>query len=262
MAGVMLSAYACATLPAVKLPPTEAHDLTAPLGEREAAIHSIQSAALMEYSGGGEHFKARENIIVRRPASIRVDVMSALGVALVVAADAGRVAVFDPGKNTLLHGPATAATLQRYARIPMTPEATVRLMLGLAPDSAMLRIAPDSMTEKAGLKVLTFDQPGGVVDELGFTSDGNLGMVRETFAGGRIGYEVHYSDYQKLASGVVFPAQVDASFPKTGAALKFHYENPSVNQDVPDSAFVLVPRPGTRTFNLGMGMVADGAAWG
>jgi hypothetical protein len=262
MAGVVLGAYACATLPAVNLPLTEAHDLTAALGERDTAIHSIQSAALMEYTAGGEHFKARENIIVRRPASIRVEVMSALGVALVVAADAGQVAVFDPGKNTLLHGPATAATLQRYARIPMTPDATVRLMLGLAPDAAILTLAPDSMTQKGDLKVLTFAQPGGVVDELGFTNEGNLAMVRETLAAGRIGYEVHYSDYRKLGGGLPFPAQIDASFPKTGAALKFHYENPSVNQDVPDSAFVLVPGPGTRKFNLGMGIVTSGAARG
>ena len=216
----------------------------------------------MEYTGGGEHFKARENIIVRRPASLRVEVMSALGVALVVAADAGQVAVFDPGKNTLLHGPATAATLQRYARIPMTPDATVRLMLGLAPDSAMLTLAPDSMTENGDLKVLTFGHPGGAIDELGFTNEGNLAMVRETLADGRIGYEVHYSDYLKLAGGILFPAQVDASFPKTGAALKFRYENPSVNQDVPDSDFVLVPGPGTRRFNLGMGIVASDTAWG
>jgi outer membrane lipoprotein-sorting protein len=262
MASVALSAYACATLPAVNLPLTEVHGLTASLGERDTAIHSIQSAAVMEYTGGGEHFKARENIIVRRPTSIRVEVMSALGVALVIAADAGQLAVFDPGKNTLLRGPATAATLQRYARIPMTPDATVRLMLGLAPDSAILALAPDSTTKKGDIKVLTFDQPGGVVDELGFTGEGNLAMVRETLNDGRIGYEVHYSDYRKLEGGFLFPAQVDASFPKTGATLKFHYENPSVNQDVPDSAFVLVPRPGTRRFNLGMGIGTSDAARG
>ncbi len=219
----------------------------------------MQSATLMEYSGGGEHLKARENIIVRRPASIRVEVMSALGVALVVAADANQVAVFDPAKNTLLQGAATADALQRYARIPMTPDATVRLMLGLAPDSAMSARAPDSMTDEGDVKLLTYGQPGGTVDELGFSSDGNLAMVRETLADGRIGYEVHYSDYRRLDGGILFPAQVDASFPKTGATVKFRYQNPSVNQDVPDSTFVLRPAPGTRKLNLGMSTLATGA---
>jgi len=240
----------------------EAHDLTAFLSGRDSAIHSMQSAALMEYTGGGEHFKARENIIVRRPASMRVEVMSALGVALVVAADAGQVAVFDPGKNTLMQGPANESTLQRYARIPMAPDAAVRLMLALAPDSAMLAFAPNSMTEKGDGKVLTYHQPGGVVDELGFTGEGNLEMVRETLADGRIGYEVHYSDYRKLDDGFIFPQEVEASFPKTGAMVKFHYESPSLNKDVPDAAFVLAPRPGTRKLNLGMDTVTHGAARG
>jgi outer membrane lipoprotein-sorting protein len=262
IASVALGAYACANQHVVNIPLMQAHDLTAFLGDRDTAIHSMQTAALMEYTGGGEHFKARENIVVRRPASIRVEVMSALGVALVVAADAGQIAIFDPGKNTLMRGTATAATLQRYARIPMTPDAAVRLILALARDSTMLAYAPNSMTEKGDAKVLTYHQPGGAVDELGFTGAGYLGMVRETLAGGRIGYEVHYSDYRKLAGGFMFPAQVDASFPKTGATVKFHFENPSLNQDVPDSAFVLVPRPGTRTLNLGMGSVANGAARG
>jgi outer membrane lipoprotein-sorting protein len=253
---------ACATSHTVNVPLMEAHDLTAFLSDRDTGIHSMESAALMEYTGGGEHFKARENIIVRRPASMRVEVMSALGVALVVAADGGQVAVFDPGKNTLMAGPASESMLQRYARIPMTPDAAVRMMLGLAPDSAMLAFAPNSMTEIGDGKVLTYHEPGGVVDELGFNGEGNLEMVRETLADGRIGYEVHYSDYRKLDGGFIFPGQVDASFPKTGATVKFRYEDPSLNKDVPDSTFVLAPSPGTKRLTLGMERVTGGATRG
>jgi outer membrane lipoprotein-sorting protein len=238
----------------------EAHDLTAFLSDRDRAIHSMQTTALMEYTGGGEHFKARENIVLRRPASMRVEVMSAMGVALVVTADAGKVAVFNPGKNTLTRGVATAMSLQRYARIPMSPDAAVRLMLALAPDSTMLAYAPYSMNIKGDAKVLTYHQPGGVVDELGFTGEGYLTMVRETIAGGRIGYEVRYSDFRKLDGGFIFPAKIDASFPKTGVTVNLQYVNPSLNNEVPDSTFVLEPRPGTRKLNLGVDTVRTGAA--
>jgi hypothetical protein len=228
----------------------EAHDLTSFLSDRDLAIRSLQ------------HFKARENIILRRPASIRVEVMSPIGVALVVAADAGEVEIFDPGKNTLMQGPATAATLQRYARIPMTPDAAVRLMLALAPDSAMMAFPPNSMTEKGDAKVLTYHQPGGTIDELGFTGEGNLEMVRETLADRRISYEVHYSNYKKANDGFLIPFQIDASFPKTGATVKFHYQSPSVNQDVSDSAFTLVPSAATKKLNLGMRSAAASDAQG
>jgi hypothetical protein len=152
-----------------------------------------------------------------------------------------------------MHGAANAALLQRYARIPMAPDAAVRLMLALSPDSAMLSFAPNSMTTTGDAKVLTYHQPGGTADQLGFSGEGNLEMVRETLADGRVTYEVHYSDYRRIEGGYSFPAQVDASFPKSGVTVKLHYENPSINQDVPDSTFVLQPRPGTRTLNLGMG---------
>jgi len=247
-----LSLSACATQPSVNIPLSQAHDLSVFLSQRDNAVHSMQTAAVMEYAGGGQHFKARENLIVQRPASMRVEVMSAAGVALVVAADGGQLAVFDLGKNTLMRGAASAATLERYARIPMTSDAATRLLLGLSPDTAMLAMPPNSMTVNGDGKILTYHQPGGVVDELGFNGDERLEMVRETFADGRIGYEVHYSDYRDAGGGIMFPAQVDAKFPRTGATVKFHFENPSINQDVPDSTFVLLPGPETRKLTIGM----------
>src|ERR1700676_5776844 len=56
IASVALGAYACASQHAINIPLMQAHDLTAFLGDRDTAIHSMQAAALMEYTGGGEHF--------------------------------------------------------------------------------------------------------------------------------------------------------------------------------------------------------------
>jgi outer membrane lipoprotein-sorting protein len=259
---IALSLSACATRQAVNLPPSQAHDLSVSLSQRDNAVRSMQSTAVMEYTGGGQHFKARENLTVQRPASMRVDVLSAAGVVLVVATGGGQLAVFDAGKNTLTHGAASAATLERYARIPMTPDAAVRLLLGLSPDTAMLASPPNSMTVNGDGKMLTYHQPGGVVDELEFNGDERLETVRETLADGRIGYEVHYSDYRAAGGGIMFPAQVDAKFPKTGTTVKFHFENPSLNQDVPDSTFVLLPQPGMRKLTIGMGSAAASTARG
>jgi len=108
---------------AVNVPQVRANSLASGLAERDQRLNSLQTPVVMEYSGPGGHFKAREQLVVRRPASIRVEAMSPLGIALVVAADGGQVAVFDPSKNTLMRGPATAETFDRFARIPMRPEA-------------------------------------------------------------------------------------------------------------------------------------------
>ncbi|HEX4211351.1 MAG TPA: DUF4292 domain-containing protein [Candidatus Binataceae bacterium] len=225
------------------------------LAQRDKQINSLQTSAIMEYSGGGQHVKVRERIIARRPASVRVEVMSPIGVALVVAADGGQVAIFDPSKNTLMQGPASAAALDRYARIPMAPQDAVRMLMSLTPDSAMLAFAPDQygMTTD-NTHYLLYREPNGVTDYLTFDSKDNLASLRRTLANGRESYEVQYSDYRATGpSGtIMFPYQVAASFPGTGASVKFRYEQPALDGDIDDSTFTLAPGEDTRRITLGM----------
>jgi len=240
---------ACAVPPVVNVPQAQANSLAFALADRDQRLDSLQTPAVMEYSGANGHFKAREQVVVRRPASLRVEAMSPLGVALVVTAEGGQVAVFDPSKNTLARGAATAATLDRFARIPMAPQQAVRLLLGLAPDSAMLGFAPSGSNDVGDMKVLTYGRPDGTTDELGF-SDRHLVLVRNKLPGGETGYEVRYSDYRDIG-GIEFPYQVEASFPAAGTTIKLRYERPIVDGQIDDSLFVLSPGPGTRQLNLG-----------
>ena len=170
---------------------------------------------------------------------------------------AGAVAERYPfGAGLRPHGFAVLAALERFARIPMTPDAATRLLLGLSPDTAMLASPPNSVTVYGDSEVLTYHQPDGAEYVLGFNGAGGLEMVRETLADTRVAYEVHYSDYRDAGGGILFPGQVEASFPRTGATVKFRFNNPSVNQYVPDSTFVLLPGSATRKLTLGMGSLA------
>jgi hypothetical protein len=74
-------------------------------------------------------------------------------------------------------------------------------------------------------------------------------MVRERAAKGTVDYEVRYGDYRNIGA-IDFPYEVDADFPNTGTTIKFHYQRPIVDGDVPDSSFVLSPGPSTRLLNL------------
>jgi hypothetical protein len=241
---------ACALQPGPVTHATASQSLTLALAQRDRALDSVQTPAIMEYSGPGGHFKAREQVIVRRPASLRVEAMSPLGVALVVTADAGQIAVFDPGKDTLMRGPATAATLDRFARIPMGPAQAVRLLLALSPDSALLATPPSAQNDQANMTVLTYARAGGTTDELGFTG-GLLALVREKSPDGEVSYEVRYSDYQDIGA-IKFPYTIEAHFPAAGTTLKLRYERPIVDGEIADSLFVLSPGPSTRLIDLGM----------
>jgi outer membrane lipoprotein-sorting protein len=229
-------------------PPLAPDQAIAALAERRHLLTSLQTPAIMEYSGPSGHLKAREQFTVRRPASLRVDAMSPLGVALIVATDERQISVFDPSRNTLIRGPASAATLARFTQIPLAPAQAVPLLLGLAPDDSLVTATPLSSRTEGETKVLTYAGAGAVRYDLGF-SGGQLGLVRAR-DGSRTLYEVHYSDYRDIGA-IKFPFELDAQFFASATTVKFHYLNPLIDREIADSTFVLSPGPGTRLIELG-----------
>jgi hypothetical protein len=227
-----------------------AHKLIASLAERDRALDSMQTPAVMEYAAGAQHVKAKEDIVVRRPDNLRVDAMSPFGVALLLAAQGADLQIFEPGQNRFSRGAATAETLYRYVRIPMAPADAVGLLMGLAPRDFPLAGAADSISSDGAMTVVAYGNASSGIRQLGFTGE-NLVMVRETASDGRVIYEVRYSNYHDIG-GVMFPYLVDAAFPTAQSRVTFRYLRPIVNGSVPASTFVLTPAPGATQMNLGM----------
>jgi outer membrane lipoprotein-sorting protein len=224
--------------------------LTAALAERDKSLDSMQTPAIMEYTAGGRHLKAKEDIVVRRPNNLRVEARSPLGVALLLAAQGSELAIFEPGQNRFMRGKATAETLYRYVRIPMAPADAVGLLMGLAPRDFAPGIVPESESNDGVMTIATYGNDASGTRQLGF-ADGQLAMVRETASDGRVNYDVRYTDYHDIG-GVMFPYVVDADFPTAQSHVKFRYVRPIVNGDVPNSTFVLTPAPGATLMNLSL----------
>src|SRR5262249_4351556 len=151
--------------------------------------------------------------------------MSALGVALIVTTTDRQIAVFNPSRNMLIRGPATAAMLARFTQIPMAPAQAVPLLLGLAPDDSLLTTTPLSSRSEGETRVLDYRGTGAVRYELGF-NDGQLVLVRAR-DGGQMTYEVHYSDYRDIGA-MKFPFELEAQFFASATTVKFHYLNPLI----------------------------------
>ncbi len=229
--------------------PADFLPLTAAMAHRDRALESLQTSAVMEYTNGGDHVKAREDIVVRRPDSLRVEAMSPFGVALIVAAQDSRLQIFEPSKNTLMRGTADAATLARFARIPMAPRDAVGLLMGIVPE-AQSTAPPEWMGVKDGMTTLAYRDPDHSVRELGF-QDGQLVLVRKRTPAGAIDFEISYSDYHDIG-GVMFAYKVDADFPAAQTRVSFAYKRPIVNGKIADSVFMLTPGPDAKQVDLGM----------
>jgi hypothetical protein len=240
----------CATIPALppRPSPSASREIAA-LAARDRLLTSLETPAIMEYTGPNGHLKVRERITVRRPASLRVEALSPLGVALIVAADATQVAIFDPSKDTITRGAATATTLSSVAQIPLAPAQAARLLLALPPDAALTSAPLVPAPADNGMTALTFTRADGSTEEIAFR-DGNLALVRETTAAGTLAYEVHYGDYEDIGA-MQFPHTIDARFPATATTIKLRYGNPAIDSVIPDAAFILTPGPQTRELRLG-----------
>ena len=251
----LLIASGCATAP-----PPEAEtpapvgkidvsSLTNAMAQRDRALESLQTNAVMEYSNGADHVKAREEIIVRRPGSLRVEAMSPFGVALIVVAQDSRLQIFEPSKNTLMHGIADAVTLARFARIPMAPRDAVGLLMGIVPE-AQTTAPPDVVTTEGDMPVLAYGEAGHSQREFGF-QNGELLMVRERTPAGAVNFEIRYTDYRDIG-GVMFAYKVAADFPLAETRVSFLYKRPIVNGKIADSAFTLTPGPDAKQVDIGM----------
>jgi len=248
---------ACASVAPLESPQTaaaapssqsaELSAMTSRLAERDRALVSMQTAAIMEYTAPDRHAKARENITVSRPASLRVEAMSPFGVALIVATHGGQLQIFEPSKNKLIRAAANAATLDQFVQIPMEPGDAVTLLLGIAPGTERIAAsAPAAITTEhpdadsiATMTVGFWRDANGGTSELGF-EDGNLAMVRRRDAAGRIAYEVRYRDYHDIG-GVMFPYIVEADFPPAQSHLTIRYDRPIVNAQISPTVFDLAP---------------------
>jgi outer membrane lipoprotein-sorting protein len=232
--------------PSPTLPPDTA---VSALADRDRLLTSLQTPAIMDYSGPSGHLKAREQFTARRPASLRVEAMSPLGVALIVAADEAQVAIFNPANNTLMRGAASATTLARFTRIPMAPAQAVQLLLGLAPDDSILADTPSSSRTEGKMRVVSYAGARTANYELGF-SDGLLALVRARDAASEATYEVRYSDYRDIGA-IKFPFEIEARFFASATTIKFRYLDPLIDRQIADSTFVLSPGPGTKLIELG-----------
>lgn len=258
-ASILISACAAiapAPQPSAELHPLEdrtalVRQLIEKVAERDRALVSMQTDAVMEYSAPDRHPpKVREEITAKRPDSLRVQAMSTpFSIALILATTGKRLAIFQPSENKLIRAAATADTLNQFIQIPMAPADAVTLLLGIAPDSAALaNRTPDAIGDEGEMTVASWNAEKGVRRELGFQND-QLAMVRMREATGAVEYEVRYSEYQDLG-GLMFPYTIEANFPVAQSRAVFHYKRPIINGDVPESTFVLAPTTAGEQANL------------
>jgi outer membrane biogenesis lipoprotein LolB len=180
-AGCLLLA-ACAGPTAVPLPQDDPRPsaLLAAFAERAESRSALRGSARLAVdaqSGRGvptTRVRARQKLVLERPASLRIEVEGMLGATLaVLATDGSEYAFFETGSRHFERGPLTPDLLRRVAGLELQPGEVVEIVLGapdLAPD---LTLRAAYAVEEGGVRV-ELEGDGGARRALRFDAAGRL----------------------------------------------------------------------------------------
>lgn len=224
--------------------------LIAKLEARSRAIRSFRALAEMRYVGEREKLAVREVVVVQRPDRLRIEMMSAFGVALQIASDGEQMCAYHRGDQTFYHGRATIENLARFTRLELALPDIADLLVGIPPQR-----------ERAGRPTLHFERPqglwrvssklaGGDTRTLWFEPE-ELRLVRATEVDpqGSTTYVAAYGDYTKVLD-VDVPTRIRVELPGRGTQIELRYSDPTLNAELAPGLFCFDPPAGSKIVDL------------
>ena len=206
LAAALLWLAACAGPRAVPLAPDDPRPaaLLAAFAQQADGRASLRSSARLAGdtdSGKGAmpvRLRARQRMVVERPANLRIEVQGMLGATLaVLATDGSEYAFFETGSRHFERGPLTRDLLWRIAGLELEPDEIVAVVLGgprLPPDLALRAAYAD---DEGGVQV-ELEGEKGTRRALRFDA---AGLLREWIARDpdRAAWTARYDDYADVS---------------------------------------------------------------
>lgn len=220
--------------PSDRLPSATADDLLQSLATRRTAVSSLRTRARLRK--GAASWWTHQAILVQRPRSIRVDVMSPFGLALALGTDGNLLWAYPPQDGVRYEGPATAENLARILGAAIVVDDLVDVLMGLPP----LRrpsAAPQLTTTPEQEYRLTVPLTGGA-QHLWFRGN-PLALVRadETRAD-QTDFQVTFGEHE-----AGFPRTIEVVVPSTGATVTLRYDQVEPNAALDPTVFAPPPAP-------------------
>jgi len=235
LVGTALALSACpGRVPVV--PPTgvTASALLGGIEARRSAATSLRARARLRSGLAGVW--AREAVVVRRPTSVRIDVLSPFGLALALGTDGTVLWAFPPDEGVRYEGPATPDNLSRFLGASVRVDDLVDILLGVPPARSPVS-APVLRRPEQSLYRVDLSHAGGL-QTLWFASD-TLELRRaEEWLAEELLLRVRFDDYRDA-----FPYAIDVEAPRTGVEANLRYVEVELNAVVDPAVFAPPPAP-------------------
>ncbi|MGH7820248.1 MAG: LolA family protein, partial [Candidatus Binatia bacterium] len=212
-------------------------DLLARLEARYRAVRSFRALADMQYRDPSERIQVREVIVVERPDRLRIEMISAFGVALQITSDGERLRAYHRGERTFYSGEATAVNLARFTRLPLDLREIADLLVGLPPRRDRGGAVRTAFEEPTRLWRLTAPLADRGLQILWFDHDRLLPVrTEEVDSNGERRYLTAYSEYREV-DGIAVPHGIELDIPAQDAVVRLRYSEVTLNEPAADDLF-------------------------
>ncbi len=203
----------------------------------------------MEYSGPTDRLHVKEVIVVERPDRLRIEMMTAFGVALQIATNGHRLCAYHRGDKTFYTGDATTANLARFTRLELGLHDIADFLAGLPPGRERRSHPTIAFEPATGLWRVTAPLAGGGTQILWFDKDRLSVRTEEVDAEGQRRYATRYGDY-RMVEGIAVPHRIGLDLSAQGATLELTLSTVTLNETLSESLFRFEAPPGAKLVNL------------
>jgi outer membrane lipoprotein-sorting protein len=241
---VLAVASACQTvLPAVPLAPDDprpaallarwAADLEARRGLRGRARLAVASES------GDVRLRARQILVLERPARLRVEVLGLMNqTAAVIATDGNRYQIFRATDRSFEAGIVDPDLLWREARIGLRPEEAIAVLLGVPTPAPGLSPANAVMRDGERIGIDLVDAGGVTRQRAEFDAAERLRAFEELTADGSVRWRVRFDDYRKVGEATL-PHGIALDVTAGGIHADIELRDIELNPDLPVELFRL-----------------------
>lgn len=217
----------------------------AALHERAAQRHTMRGSARFSVQAPDLEFSRPQRFAAGRPGRIRVEILGLFDqIAAVLVTDAGSYQLFDVRDQRVEEGPVSRALLWQVARVDLTPEQVVDLLLGAPLPSAGFELARARLLSDGSIDVVLESGSAGAAvaaEQLRFDAEGRLRRFQKIAGPSRepaLVWEARFDDYRENG-GDPIAHELNLRFPGSGAQARLTFRSLELNPALPPGVFVL-----------------------
>jgi len=213
-------------------------DRVAAWSDRIAERQSLRASVVLKLSGPQGDQRLSQNVVLERPARLRMEIQAFLTTAAVLVADGRRYEYFQSLNRYHEEGPVHPQLLWQIAGVPLTLAQAVDFLLGAPPPRPGLRPGGGTRWSDGSVRVDLQDARGRRVRSLWFAPGGELTRAEEWASEALLRWQVGYDRYRDVG-GRPFAHTIEFEFPRYDSRATVAFRTVELNAPTPDGVFEL-----------------------